>query len=151
MITNESHQSWGEEVIEFTSAYYSNKEMDGYSQEDIEQSKKNLLGSIPESSYAWMRYFVMSDPSSEFGSINCHVLALNGAKDCQVLPDKNINAIKKGLELSGNRQVTAMILPGLNHLFQNCETGLPAEYSQIEETFDPNTLELMSDWINQLK
>ncbi|MCK5065829.1 MAG: alpha/beta hydrolase [Bacteroidales bacterium] len=151
MITNESHQSWGEEVIEFTSAYYSNKEMDNYSQEDIEQSKLDLLGSIPASSYDWMRYFVMFDPSSEFGSIKCPVLALNGGKDCQVLPDKNINTIKKGLQSSGNSEVTAMILPGLNHLFQNCETGLPAEYSQIEETFDPNTLELMSDWIKQLK
>lgn len=151
MMTNESHQSWGEEVIEYISTYYSNKEMNNYSQEDIEQSKKNLLGSIPESSYAWMRYFVMFDPSSEFDSIKCPVLALNGEKDCQVLPEKNITAIKKGLLASGNSQVTAMILPGLNHLFQNCETGLPEEYSQIEETFDPNTLELISDWIMQLK
>jgi len=151
MIFNESHQSWSEEVIEFTSAYYSNKAMDNYSQEDIEQSITNLLGSIPESSYAWMRYFVMFDPASLFGSIKCPVLALNGEKDCQVLPESNITAIKNSLELSGNRQVTAMILPGLNHLFQNCKTGLPAEYSQIEETFDPSTLELMSDWIRQLK
>jgi len=145
MISNESHKTWSEEVKEFTSAYYLNNTMDNYSQEDIEQSITNLLGSIPESAYAWMRYFVMSDPFSAFGLIKCPVLALNGEKDCQVLPNKNINAIKKSLELSGNRQVTAMILPGLNHLFQNCKTGLPAEYSQIEETFDTNTLKLMSD------
>jgi pimeloyl-ACP methyl ester carboxylesterase len=151
MTTNETHSSWGEEVIEFTSSYYSGNDMDQYSEEDIELAKRNLLGSIPEPSYAWMRYFVMSDPSSYFTSITCPVFALNGAKDCQVLAEKNINAIKKGLLSSGNSQVTAMILPGLNHLFQNCETGLPAEYNQIEETFDPKTLELMAAWILQLK
>ena len=109
------------------------------------------MGSIPEPSYAWMRYFVLSDPSSYFASIACPVLALNGGKDCQVLAEKNINAIKKGFESSGNSQVTAMILPGLNHLFQNCKTGLLSEYNQIEETFDLNTLELMTAWILQLK
>jgi len=43
------------------------------------------VGSIPESAYAWMRYFVMFDPSDLFGSIKCPVLALNGEKDCQVV------------------------------------------------------------------
>jgi hypothetical protein len=46
MISNESHKTWSKEVIEFTSAYYSNKAMDNYSQEDIEQSITNLLGTI---------------------------------------------------------------------------------------------------------
>lgn len=151
MIVNDTHKTWGEEVIEFTSSYYSNKEKGLYSEGDIEQAKRNLLASIPESSYAWMRYFVMYDPTSDFASIDCPVLALNGAKDCQVLAEKNINAIKKGFQASGNKQLTAMILPGLNHLFQNCKTGLPTEYNMIEETFDQNTLKLMSSWILQLK
>lgn len=151
MITNDTHKTWGEEVIEFTSSYYSTKEQSIYSEADIEQAKQNLLGSIPENAYAWMRYFVMSDPSDNFASIKCPVLALNGGKDCQVLAEKNINAIKKGFQSSGNKELTAMILPGLNHLFQNCETGLPSEYNLIDETFDPNTLKLLTNWILQLK
>ena len=151
MITNETHNSWGEEVIEFTSSYYLNKGEGLYSEADIEQAKNNLLASIPESSYAWMRYFVMYDPASDFASIKCPVLALNGGKDCQVLAEMNINAIKKGFQASGSSQLTAMILPGLNHLFQNCKTGLPGEYNLIEETFDPDALELMTNWILQLK
>jgi pimeloyl-ACP methyl ester carboxylesterase len=151
MLTNEAHNTWREEVIEFTSSYYSNQSTGQYSEEDIEQVQRNLLGSIPEPAYAWMRYFVMSDPTSYFTSIACPVLAFNGGRDCQVLAEKNINAIKKGLQDSGNKQVTAMILPGLNHLFQNCTTGLPSEYNLIEETFDPNTLQLMTAWILQLE
>jgi len=151
MLSNETHNTWGEEVIEFTSSYYLKRSKGQNSEEDIEQIQRNILGSIPESSYAWMRYFVLSDPSSDFASIECPVLALNGGKDCQVLAEKNINAIKKGFQASGSSQLTAMILPGLNHLFQNCKTGLPTEYNLIEETFDPKALELMTAWILQLK
>ena len=119
------------------------------SEEEIERIKENLLGSIPESAYSWMRYFVIFDPTALFSSIKCPVLALNGEKDCQVLAEKNINAIKKGLLSAGNTKSTTMILPGLNHLFQNCETGLLNEYGIIEETFDQKTLEIIREWIQQ--
>jgi len=151
LISNETHESWGEELIEFASGFYSSKTDRQYSDEQIERGKRNLLNSVPESSYAWMRYFVMFDPAPLFPSITCPVLALNGGKDSQVLAEKNINAIKEGLQSTGNKEITTMILPGLNHLFQNCETGLPAEYNQIEETFDTTALELISGWILQLQ
>ena len=54
MIANESHDKWEEQVLEFTSAYYSEKGTGNYSEEEIEQSKKNLVGSIPEDSYDWI-------------------------------------------------------------------------------------------------
>jgi len=150
MILNKSHGAWGEQVLDFTSAFYSQRMSGDYSEEEIEQSKKNLLGSIPEQSYDWMRYFIMFDPSAAFESIKCPVLALNGEKDCQVMASININTIEKKLLTSGNQDVTTLILPGLNHLFQNCEMGLPAEYGVIEETFDQKTLEIISDWILKL-
>ena len=89
----------------------------------------------------------MFDPAPALRSISCPVLALNGEKDCQALADKNISAIRDHLEAAGNAHVTAQIVPGLNHLFQHCNTGLPDEYGVIEETFDPETLELMTKWI----
>ena len=147
MVNNESYKVWKEETIKFTSEFYSERLVGTYSEAEIEQGKENLLASIPEPAYAWMRYFVMSDPAPLFGSISCPVLALNGEKDCQVLPEQNISAIKKGLQSAGNSKTLTMILPGLNHLFQNCETGLPNEYGIIEETFDPKSLELMAEWI----
>jgi pimeloyl-ACP methyl ester carboxylesterase len=149
MIANESYEVWEEEVLKFTSKFYSEKGSYNYSEEDIERGKNNLLSSIPESSYAWMRYFVMFDPAPLFGTITCPVLALNGKKDCQVLAEQNIRAIKNGLVSAGNADSKIMILPGLNHLFQNCETGLPNEYGIIEETFDQKTLDILSDWIQQ--
>jgi pimeloyl-ACP methyl ester carboxylesterase len=147
MASTESYEKWAEEVTNFTGEYYSQEASGNYTTEEIEQARKNILGSVPGASYPWMRYFVMFDPGPLFAKITCPVLALNGEKDCQVMPEENIKAIKEGLLAAGNTHVTAMILPGLNHLFQNCETGLPNEYGTIEETFDPGALEIISEWI----
>ena len=43
--------------------------------------------------------------------------------------------------------VATVRLPGLNHLFQTAETGLPSEYRTVEETMSPRVLDLIRDWI----
>jgi hypothetical protein len=45
--------------------------------------------------------------------------------------------------------VTIVELPGLNHLFQHATTGAIGEYRDIEETFSPEALALIGDWISQ--
>lgn len=94
----------------------------------------------------WMYFFVKYDPVPVLRSVKCPVLALNGSNDLQVLPE-NLGIIKKGLEAGKNRSVTVKELPGLNHLFQTCESGSPALYGTIEETFSPVALQEIGDWI----
>jgi len=147
MINNESYDRWAEETKEFIDEYYSGNPRGKYSDVDLETIRRNLLGSISESVYPWMRYFLQWDPSGLFSKIKCPVLALNGERDCQVMAEKNIHAIREGLHEGGNTRSTTMIIPGLNHLFQHCKTGLPNEYSTIEETFDPATINIISGWI----
>jgi hypothetical protein len=98
----------------------------------------------------WYRYFLVTNPADYWKKVKCPVLALNGEKDLQVAADVNLPAIGKALKSGGNKAVTTMKLPELNHLFQHCKTGLPAEYGEIEETFSPEVLKIMSDWINGL-
>ncbi len=74
-------------------------------------------------------------------------MALNGERDLQVLPDLNLNAIEKCLKSGGNQDFEVVELPGLNHLFQTCKSGLVTEYGEIEETFAPIALQEISDWI----
>jgi len=50
--------------------------------------------------------------------------------------------------LAGNPDVTIKVLPGLNHLLQPAETGLPSEYGRIEITIAPRVLDLVSEWID---
>jgi len=95
----------------------------------------------------WMLYFIRLNPAVALQKVKCPVLALNGEKDLQVPPKENLTAIKTALQKGKNKKVTCKELPGLNHLFQECKTGLPAEYSQIEQTFSPDALKGIVEWI----
>lgn len=97
----------------------------------------------------WMRFFLSHDPAPILRKVNCPVLALNGEKDLQVPPRENLSAIEKALKEGGNSRVTVMELKGLNHLFQECSTGSPAEYAEIEQTFSPVALREISKWIRK--
>jgi fermentation-respiration switch protein FrsA (DUF1100 family) len=93
----------------------------------------------------------MTDPAIFWKKVKCPVLALNGEKDLQVSAMENLPAIENALKSSGNKSVKIVSLPELNHLFQHCKTGLPAEYGEIEETFSPEALQIIADWILALK
>ena len=95
----------------------------------------------------WMQYFVSYDPFPVLKDVKCPVLAINGSKDLQVPATVNLEAIKKGLEAGGNKNVTTKALPNLNHLFQECTTGSPEEYAKIEQTFSPVALNEVLNWI----
>jgi uncharacterized protein len=117
------------------------------SKEDTEKAVNQLKASFGASSYTWFRYFIMTDPAIFWKKVKCPVLALNGEKDLQVSADENLPAIAKALKSGGNKNVKTIKPEGLNHLFQHCKTGLPSEYSGIEETFSPEALKTITDWI----
>jgi len=94
----------------------------------------------------WMQAFLGYDPQTSLQKVTCPVLAVNGEKDFQVLPELNLNGIEKGLKNSND--VTIKQFKDLNHLFQTSETGALSEYASIEETFAPVALEYISNWIN---
>ena len=95
----------------------------------------------------WFKFFLQYDPFPTIVKLKCPVLALNGEKDLQVPPKENLGAIEKALTEGGNKNFKIMEIPGVNHLFQTCETGAIDEYAQIEETISPAVLEILLDWI----
>ncbi len=97
----------------------------------------------------WLKWFVDYDPAADIKSTRCPVFALNGDRDCQVIASQNLNAIRQLLPKSKKNLVKEY--PGLNHLFQHCNTGLFLEYGQIEETISPEVLDDVAKWINGLK
>jgi len=121
------------------------------SPEDTENAVKAIEASLTGPSMPWLRYFIITDPQDFWKKVKCPVLALNGEKDLQVAADENLPAIEKSVKSGGNNNVKTIKFAGLNHIFQHCETGLPTEYREIEETFSPEVLMTMSDWIRDLK
>jgi len=95
----------------------------------------------------WHRHFAGLNPADHIERVQCPVLALNGAMDVSVEPKSNLAAIRQALTSGGNRNFEAIELPGLNHLFQTCTTGMETEYGQIEETLSPLVLDKMAEWI----
>jgi len=95
----------------------------------------------------WLKFFLIYNPKPTLSKVKCPVLAINGEKDLQVPPKENLNAIEEALVAGGNKNFIVKELPGLNHLFQTAQTGLPAEYTKIEETISPEALKIICDWI----
>ncbi len=111
-------------------------------------TKEQFKSRIFAQNNPWLNYFMDYDPTKDIQHITCPVFVLNGAKDLQVLPSLNMNAIEQNLPK--HKQSKVRIYPNLNHLFQNCSTGSPSEYSSIEETIAPVVLEDIANWLNSL-
>lgn len=94
-----------------------------------------------------MQYFIKFDPAPTLEKVRCPMLAVNGEKDVQVSPKENLTGIKNAIKKGGNKNVTIIEFPNLNHLFQECITGSPSEYGTIEQTFSPRVLEEITKWI----
>ena len=95
----------------------------------------------------WMQYFLRYDPAPTLEKVQCPVFAVNGSKDLQVPAKENLAAIAEAMIKGRNNKVIVKEYPGLNHLFQECTTGLPTEYATIEQTFSPAVLKDLADWI----
>jgi Dienelactone hydrolase and related enzymes len=95
----------------------------------------------------WFRSFLALDPASYLAKVKVPVLALNGSKDLQVPAAQDLAGIKAALGPAASPKNKLVELEGLNHLFQHAGTGAPDEYGTIEESFAPEALAAVGDWI----
>ena len=120
----------------------------GYSGQKInEEMKLQIEEQISQVTTPWFLHFAKYNPRSDLAKVKCPILILFGDKDLQTPPQFHIPPIKQALRSNGNSQITVRIMPGLNHLFQNAETGLMSEYNEIPETISPSVLQLVGEWI----
>lgn len=110
----------------------------------VETYRKNVAAA----GSTWMDWFIDYDPEADIKAVKCPVMAVNGSKDVQVLPELNLSGIERNLR--ENKKNIIREYPDLNHLFQKCRTGLPQEYSTIEETFNEQVLKDIASWVNSL-
>ena len=115
----------------------------GYNEELTEQTVGQLAST-------WMYYFLKYDPTEAIVKTTCPALLLNGSKDVQVLVQQNFPAYEKIITEHGKTNLTLHEMPGLNHLFQHCETGSLDEYITIDETISPEVLEMIVEFVKNL-
>lgn len=112
---------------------------------NLPENQKTAL--INQLTSPWMIGFIRLDPAVYLEKVSCPILALNGNKDLQVPSKENLEIFENVSKKSENAKIETKELENLNHLFQECETGLPSEYATIEQTFSPIALEEISNWI----
>ncbi|MCR4392700.1 MAG: integrase core domain-containing protein, partial [Candidatus Acetothermia bacterium] len=67
--------------------------------------------------------------------------------DVQVDADQNKAALEEAISRAGNRDVTVVVLPEANHLFQKAVTGGLEEYALLPMEFHPRLLPAIVDWL----
>lgn len=97
----------------------------------------------------WWKFMLQYQASTYYSKVSCPVLLLGGDKDFQVPNTTDIAVIASILKGHNNDKVETHLLPGLNHLFQHCHTCTLQEYGLLEETFSPEALTIMADWLDK--
>ncbi|MBL4698085.1 MAG: alpha/beta hydrolase [Phycisphaerales bacterium] len=115
--------------------------------EDLGINEAQIELIVAQNSSPWIRYFLGYDPANYLSKINIPILALNGELDIQVPAQENLEGLRDLLK--DNPDATITELPGLNHMFQHATTGALGEYNDIEETFAPEAMTIIADWINK--
>lgn len=109
----------------------------------VEGAAKQVMGN-------WWRFGLRHNPELTLESVECPVLALLGEKDKQVSVELNQPGLERALS-RGNDKSKVVVIPGVNHLFQTCQTGEELEYPKIEETMSPAVLAYIDGWIKDLE
>ena len=114
--------------------------------DSIELKKGMAYAMQQQMATPWMQAFMRLDPASYLPKVKVPMLVLQGLKDRQVPAMANLMEINRLTEGRAKNEVFA----GLNHLFQHCQTGDVYEYVQIEETFAPEAMEKIANFILNL-
>jgi dienelactone hydrolase len=98
----------------------------------------------------WMKFFLTYDPAPTMRRVKTPVLILTGSRDQQAVPEEvalQEIAFKEG----GNTDVTARVLPDLNHLFVQDTDGFPGNYAKLPPPLmiRADAMTMIGDWLVQ--
>jgi uncharacterized protein len=96
----------------------------------------------------WMNYFLTYDPSATARHIKTPVLILTGANDQQAAPDQVVEQ-EAAFKAAGNRDVTARVVPNVNHLFVYDPDGYPGNYKKLKAPVlvEKEVIGTVVDWL----
>jgi len=97
---------------------------------------------------AWTKWFIDYDPLPTARKVRVPVLILQGALDRQISAGQ-ADTLAAAMRAAGNRDVTEMVFPGLNHLFLHTTgDGSPVEYPGLKDTQVPaEVLDEIASWV----
>jgi len=98
----------------------------------------------------WMNFFLTYDPAPTMRRVKTPVLILTGSRDQQAVPEE-VALQEAAFKEGGNKDVTARVLPDLNHLFVHDTDGFPGNYKKLPPPVmvQADVLTMISDWLAQ--
>ncbi len=98
----------------------------------------------------WMKFFLTYDPVPTMRRVKTPVLILTGSRDQQAVPE-DVALQEAAFKEGGNKDVTARVLPDLNHLFVQDTDGFPGNYAKLPPPvmMRADVLEMITDWLAQ--
>ncbi|MBI5670615.1 MAG: alpha/beta fold hydrolase [Chloroflexi bacterium] len=96
---------------------------------------------------SWWKEFLSLNPANYWAKTTEPVLVIFGSRDVQVDAEQNAPAVEAALQEAGNKDVTVVVIPDMNHLGQQAETGGLEEYGTLEPTFHPDLLPTITGWL----
>ena len=78
----------------------------------------------------WMKFFLTYDPAATMRRVKTPVLILTGSRDQQAVPAE-VTLQEAAFKEAGNKDVTARVVPDVNHLFVQDTDGFPGNYTKL--------------------
>jgi dipeptidyl aminopeptidase/acylaminoacyl peptidase len=118
--------------------------------------RDSLIADIPKridgmmAADPWMKFFLTYDPAATMRRVTTPVLILTGSRDQQAAPEQ-VPLMAAAFKEGGNRDVTARVLPDLNHLFVHDKDGFPGNYAKLPPpiTMQTEVVGMIADWLTQ--
>ena len=118
------------------------------------EKRAELISAIPAridgmaAADPWMKFFLSYDPGAVMQRVKTPALILTGSRDQQAVPAE-VALMEAAFKEAGNKDVTARVLPDLNHLFVQDTDGFPGNYSKLPAPVmvQQGVLDLVADWL----
>lgn len=94
----------------------------------------------------WFRTLMQLDIDKAIRRGNRPILFVNGSTDRQVLAEPNLQAARLALGEETSLRRTHL-LQGLNHMFQESESGSSTEYGDLNQTFSPTAVRTVVEFL----
>ena len=96
----------------------------------------------------WMKFFLTYEPASTMRHVKTPVLILTGSRDQQAVPAE-VALMEAAFKEGGNKDVTAKVLPDVNHLFVQDTDGFPQNYGKLPAPImvRDDVVTIVGDWL----
>jgi dienelactone hydrolase len=111
--------------------------------------EQQVAAQLPSLRSTWFLSLLRADPSVDWALVEAPVLGVFGGKDVQVIAGPEAAALKAALDGRDDRS-RVEVLADANHLFQAAVTGGLEEYPTLAQSFTPELLPLVTEWVRSV-